>query len=723
MIRFRDTITRTQSSLLTRIGDRRWLLRWGLPALGTLVVLGVGWWTYRAVEASAKEALVQELQGLRDAVATAVRIWLRQQETFADVLANQPSLQADAKALLELHAKGLGAAGLRQAESQNRLRGCLAPALSARKYARFRLMAPDGTVLSSSLPELVGQTMPIVPQPDLLQRLNAGQAVVSRPFRDRFVIDDPKKGKESREEPGMIVAAPLREADGKPYAYLSFQLRPDEEFSRIFNAPQTGRSIEAYAFDAKGLLLTQSRFDEQVRAVGLIPPDAASLLALELRNPGANLAAGERSVSGRFQQPLTKAATEASAGRTGVDADGYADYLGVPSVGAWTWLPDHGFGIIIEEDATEAFAPLVRLQWVFGVVFALLLLAGAGDIASTFVIAKQQKRLRQAVRESRKLGHYTLEEKLGEGGMGEVYRGSHALLRRQVAIKLLKPELGGDRAVARFEREVQLTSRLQHPNTIAIYDYGRTPEGVFYYVMEHLEGMTLEKLVRSGSPLPAARVIHLLTQICGSLEEAHSQGLIHRDIKPANVMACRRYGHADVIKVLDFGLVKDVGGDNDQGKTLSEGIAGTPLYLAPEAIQDPDHNGPSRDLYAVGATGYFLLTGHTVFEGRNLLEVCNHHVHTPPPALAQRLGRSVDADLEAIILKCLAKRPEERYPSAAALGEALAGCAAARAWTRAAAEAAWKAMKPAPTAGADAPTPLATQIEATMDFQPQAVRP
>lgn len=267
--------------------------------------------------------------------------------------------------------------------------------------------------------------------------------------------------------------------------------------------------------------------------------------------------------------------------------------------------------------------------------------------------------LRQQVREAWQLGQYTLLEKIGEGGMGAVYRASHAMLRRPTAVKLLPPGDAGSERLQRFEREVQLTSRLTHPNTIAIFDYGRTPDGVFYYAMEYLEGLNLEDLARHDGPQPAGRVIHVLRQVAGSLAEAHEVGLIHRDVKPANViLVAQRGGSCDVAKVVDFGLVKDL----DQATDLSrdDRIAGTPLYLAPEAITTPGRVGARSDLYSLGCVGYFLLTGRPVFEGRNVVEVCGHHLHTRPVPPSERLGQPVPEGLQSLLLSCLEKEPSRR---------------------------------------------------------------
>jgi hypothetical protein len=296
--------------------------------------------------------------------------------------------------------------------------------------------------------------------------------------------------------------------------------------------------------------------------------------------------------------------------------------------------------------------------------------------------------LRHEVRAARRLGQYNIEGKLGEGGMGVVYRASHAMLRRPTAVKLLAPEKAGLETIARFEREVQLTARLTHPNTITIFDYGRTPEGIFYYAMELLEGANLEDVVAVGGALPAGRVIHVASQIAGALVEAHAAGLIHRDIKPANVILCERGGVPDVVKVVDFGLVREV----DAGNTaLSRAgtVSGTPLYLAPEAMRAPDRIDARADMYALGCVMYYLLAGDHVFRGRTTMEVCAHHLHTEPTPLGERAPSAPPADLAAIVMSCLTKDPAERLQSAAELLTRLRGCADASAWSTEQARAWW----------------------------------
>ncbi len=288
-------------------------------------------------------------------------------------------------------------------------------------------------------------------------------------------------------------------------------------------------------------------------------------------------------------------------------------------------------------------------------------------IAVTTACSRVIYGLRRQVEDVRELGQYTLERKLGEGGMGVVYRARHAMLRRPTAVKLLQPDKAGELAIERFEREVQLTARLTHPNTVTIYDYGRTPDGIFYYAMELLDGATLGDVVDATGPQPPERVARILADCAGALAEAHDVGLIHRDIKPTNIMLVKQGGVSDVAKLLDFGLVKEVVKDPATALTVTQGLVGTPMYLAPEAVADPAAVDGRSDLYALGAVGYFLLTGEHVFEGKTVMDVCLKHLQVPPVAPSTRLGAPVPAGLESLVLACLAKDPLDRPQTAAEL--------------------------------------------------------
>jgi serine/threonine-protein kinase len=271
--------------------------------------------------------------------------------------------------------------------------------------------------------------------------------------------------------------------------------------------------------------------------------------------------------------------------------------------------------------------------------------------------------------------------------MGTVYLASHALLRRPTAIKLMRPRGRAEESLRRFEQEVQVTSQLTHPNTVAVYDYGRTPDGTFYYAMEYLEGVDLERLVRRFGPQPAERVVHILAQVCGALHEAHLRSLVHRDVKPANILVCDRGGVADHVKVLDFGLAKRLA--KDDALTQEGALTGTPAYIAPEAFTSPDQVGPASDLYALGAVAYLLLTGQRPFEGATVVELCAHHLTSAPVPPSDRTDNPISPELERVVLRCLAKRPNERPASAQQLAAELAAVPEAGRWTPERASAWW----------------------------------
>jgi len=290
-------------------------------------------------------------------------------------------------------------------------------------------------------------------------------------------------------------------------------------------------------------------------------------------------------------------------------------------------------------------------------------------------------RLGQQVTKAREMGSYRLGELLGRGGMGEVYLAHHRMLARPAAIKLIRPEaLAGENgakaqlAATRFRREAEAAAQLKSPHTVQLYDFGTTDEGRLYLVMELLEGITLEHLVRAEGPLPAGRVIHILRQVCESLEEAHDAGLIHRDIKPANIHLGRVGREGDFVKVLDFGLVKSVGGTDGQDSLASvAGLAiGTPAYMAPEMVSGEAELDGRTDLYSLGCVAYYLLTGELVFAGETALQTALLHVSQPPVPPSQRTGNPVPAELERLVLACLAKDPADRPQSASELNAGLA---------------------------------------------------
>jgi serine/threonine-protein kinase len=289
-------------------------------------------------------------------------------------------------------------------------------------------------------------------------------------------------------------------------------------------------------------------------------------------------------------------------------------------------------------------------------------------------------RLRRQVTEARQLGQYRLKRRIGAGGMGEVYLAEHQLLKRPSAVKLIRSACADNpRAQERFEREVRLTATLSHPNTVEVYDYGRAEDGTYYYVMEYLRGLGLAELVEHHGPLPPARVVYLLRQVCGALREAHGTGLIHHDLKPSNIFAAWRGGVDDVAKLLDFGLVRPAATTGAAHLSGEGQILGTPLFMSPEQAMGARKLDERSDIYSLGAVAYYLLTGRPPFDGESGIGVMIAHARDPvvPPS---RGRPDVPEDLERVVLRCLAKDPAERFPDSKSLEGALGACDCAGDW-------------------------------------------
>jgi serine/threonine-protein kinase len=299
--------------------------------------------------------------------------------------------------------------------------------------------------------------------------------------------------------------------------------------------------------------------------------------------------------------------------------------------------------------------------------------------------------LRQQVKEAADIGQYTLEEKIGSGGMGEVWRARHRMLIRPAAVKLVTAQQLGSTSVhesqlrlRRFEREARATAGLKSPHTVQLYDFGVTDDGTLYYVMELLDGMDLDTLVDRFGPVPAERAIHLLMQVCASLDEAHQNGLVHRDIKPANIVVSRIGNDWDFVKVLDFGLVK-LGSDRQDDENVrltAEGIlSGTPAFIAPEVVLGAQATDHRVDIYSLGCVAYWLVTGKLVFDGPGAVKVMADHVHTPPVPPSSRSELPIPPELEALILACLEKDPDKRPRTASVLQSRLQAIPNATSWT------------------------------------------
>jgi hypothetical protein len=693
---------------------------WLVPLLLALLVGGVGWWADHRLRQTIQQELRGDLQSTLDANVTALEIWMENQKRLAAALADEPRFKAAALELFEQSAAGItNRAAFGELSRQLIGRERLGERLRMLGYGMAQLVGTNLTIIADTGFGRGRQGVPVFEelQSKYQELFASGEPILITPFKLKppenlrrppmrsgerqppFKFGQGREGTNApafrRREPPpprdftvMQVAAPVKDDRGQTRGALSLILNPDAEFTRILSVARSGESGETFAFDAEGLMISKSRFDEQLKQLKVLKdaPEAVSALTLTLRDPGGDLTQGFEAGTNTTTSPLIHMVEQAiEGGGAGVEVEPFRDYRGVPTVGAWRWLPKYGFGAGTKLDAREAYRPLRLVRSIFLILFLLLVLSALVILLFSILQVVWRRRLTEAELKARQLGQYQLSDKIGSGGMGVVYKAHHALLRRETAIKLLLPERADRDAIARFEQEVRLTCRLTHPNTIQVFDYGHTPDGIFYYAMEYLDGLNLHDLVHRYGAQPEERVVHILRQICESLTEAHSVGLIHRDIKPANVFLCDRGGVPDIVKVLDFGLVKRVSAEPGQPVVTelpgADGIVGTPNFIAPEAIKDCNQSDVRSDLYSLGALGYCLLTGWEVFDGDSIAELCEKHVHEAPIPPGKRVGKDFDPALESILLRCLEKEPAARPQSARELAQSLATCRLAEEWT------------------------------------------
>ena len=721
---------------------------WALLLAVAAVVALLGWWGNDCLRTTIGKELKAQLTATLDANVTALDIWSTNQTRMASSLVEYPGIRSVSLRILTNGAP----AGDFEYRGQNltlpqQFARIVRPRLKILGYEIADLVNTNYIQVANTLmPQLAGQMVVSDAHTNQFARLFAsGEPVIISPFKPD--LPTPRRRENSyrygdlsgntnrygrglrgmdpnfRPRRGditlMQVAAPIQNDTGETIGALALIVNPDLEFSRILSVARYGQSGETYAFDQTGLLISHSRFDSELREYGLLAAstNSSSALNVRLHDPGRDLTSGfqisSNDLSSRPLVTLVQDALETSLdGVENTEVVPVRDYRGVPVVGASRWLPQYGFGVATQIDATEAYRPLRVLQSVFAVLVLFLLLCAT----ALFVLSNLtwRRRLDEAELKLKQLGQYTLEEKIGAGGMGVVYRARHALLRRDTAVKLLLPDHANPASIARFEREVCLTCRLTHPNTIQVYDYGHTPDGIFYYAMEYLPGLNLHDLIATYGPQPESRVIHILKQICDSLAEAHAVGLIHRDIKPGNVFLCHRGGVYDFVKVLDFGLVREYASrDEDsagQGTQHSADLVeGTPWFTPPEAIHSAANSDPRSDLYSLGALGYYLLTGCYIFEAEGTREIFHKQLTEAPIPPTQRVA-GISADMEQIILRCLEKEVSLRPQSAAELRELLLACTAATDWTLDASQAWWETYARQSQAALGADTPKSTQM-------------
>jgi len=665
----------------------------------SLVVLGLcaavaaaSAWMYVGVERSLRELRAQGLPALLDAKTKSLEVFIAERRTDGERLARDPQV-ASSTVNLAARARGRDLAQHCQGPEVAEWRALFSPLLRDENIAAVNAVNRRGRIIASSLPEGCGQEAQSRIMAPQLAQVFAGRTQFIRPFAadSRLVAAQPFLGT----RPLAWVETPVRDAAGTVIASLGIATYVDRDFESILSAARPGETGEAYAFDETGTLLSEIRDVRGLHRPGLLPAGSQrTAFTLKVRDPGLELDADAQPqayAEWPLTQPVTAALAAAAASAnaasgtplSGVLLDPYRNYRGAEVIGAWRWMPEERMGIVAEIGVDEAYAPLRYVRITLAVVLALLVLTAGWAAWSTLALA----RLTARPAAGRRIGAYRLGRELAEGGMSTVHLAHHALLKRPTAIKILKRHLATDELAGRFEREVRLVSELRHPNTIEIYDYGHTPDGLLYYAMEFVDGLTLDALVACDGALPLGRVRHVVNQVCAALSEVHAKNMVHRDIKPENVMICERGGVYDFVKLLDFGIVKRVEAASsaaypDAGRALTRQVRllGTPAYMPPERVTKPSDVDARADVYGIGALIYYLTAGRAPFVSDDEGEILRQVLATPAPRLADAVP-GVPAALDDLVTRCLAKSPVERPGSVADIVDALDALNLAP-WTR-----------------------------------------
>ncbi len=640
------------------------------------ILIGLSAWTYVNVQRSLEQIRRAGMSALVETQVEAIRRWIEENLREVEGWAAHPGVVADVGRLVRASGGPGAAERLTRAPARAELSRTLEPALRGGAWAGFYVAEPSGVILASSAREQIGARA-AAPLRSRLEAVFQGESRFVKPQPGGIQITGARSV--AGERPVIWFEVPVRARTGDVIAALGFAEYAGVRFAHILAASRPGVTGEAFAFDDSGRMLSESRFLGELKEAGLLPRSgpASAILGVDLRDPGGPLLEGYRAEPGA--RPFTRlmAAVLERAGEDDLDGlpsvilEPYRNYLGMEVVGAWRWLPEFGMGVAMEMSVQEGFAPLHY----FHVSLVVMIALSVAVWLAAYLSPNAWARFR-GENDPQQVGPYRLRELIGEGGMSNVYLAQHAYLARPTAVKVLKPHVANDEMIARFAREVQHASQLRHPNTIRIYDYGRAYNGMFYYAMEYVDGLSLGELVERFGRMPASRVAHVLRETCASLAEMHERGLVHRDVKPHNIMVCRSAGGQEAVKVLDFGLVKDVERPDSRDLTRSVRILGTPLYMAPERIRNPADVDARADIYAVGAVAFFALTGSKLFESANDLDLTHQVLTAPPRRPSEVVGMGIPPDLDDLVWRCLAKdkahRPANVEGLEVVLGEVLA---------------------------------------------------
>lgn len=641
-------------------------LRYNLVLISIILVLiATGIWTQQKMKSSILELNIHSLQHNLEATVKSLDKWVSNQEKIVVALSKDSLVLSSTAYLTEKY--GMGKYGNKDSiwndPVHKRLVQRMQPILSIMESPGFSILDASGYRIASNVYSAVGGQINEVGFKEIIPSMQSGKPKFTKPYYHKDFMTD--KENYAFDIPTTWIDCGLK-PDGKTTASLGIAFYAERTWNKIFQIHRIGKNGHTFAFDDKGLLVSSILDTDELIDFGALKNGENPMLKLRLQKPKSNETGRTMKKDEISQQelilPVKKAilAKEIAPNSIHTIVDPYITFNGKKSIGAYVWLPKYDVGIITELPSSETLEPVHYLNLILIILIGLLI----GFVLYSFISSYNINKLHKEIGETSKLGQYTLIKRIGEGGMGEVYLAKHAFLSRPNAIKLLKKELTNKRdTVKRFEREVQLASELTNPHTIQIHDFGYTEGDRFYYAMEYLEGVTLADLITIEGPLPINRVIYLLRQICYSLQETHNHGLVHRDIKPMNIMICKLGGMYDFVKVLDFGLVKDIEKGEDLELTQEAVIQGTPVYMAPERFLRPQLNDPKSDIYSIGMVAYFLTTGRKVFDHIDRTSLLNEILNTQPKEMNEFTNENLPKEFTNLVMGCLEKDMENRPKS------------------------------------------------------------
>ena len=641
-------------------------------SLAVILLISTGFYTYQRLESEIESMVQKELESSLIANAEVLNQWFEVKEQQITALVNDNNIQKQVRLLVESY-KNEGADKTQVSEAfsttQRRLRGYCKDT----EFTGFFLVNYDYQCIATN--DRAFLNYQLTEKDPCFSKIENLETTV-------FQLPTKKSDNKANAQILMFVATPILNKDKEPIAILGLTLDPQHNFSRVMSASRTGESGETYAFNENAWMISESRFTNQLKEMNILDEKSdSSVLNIKIETP-------EQQLTKMTASALTKS-KEVTFPFIQSDIKGYPDYRGISVIGAWTYLDKYNFGLTSEIDYSEAMRSLMVVRIVNVIIltlasFFLLMLSFYAYVNSDI-----NRRRKLAESEVKEMGQYRILGKIGEGGMGIIYKAEHMLMKRETALKVLKhsENLEDSRSTQhRFEKEVMLSSKLTHPNTIGIFDYGTTSKGQFYYAMELLDGLDIANLIKIIGPISPERTIYFLRQACASLNEAHQKQLIHRDIKPQNIMVCYRGAEYDVIKVLDFGLVKEISAEATQTMTIS----GSPIFMSPESIVNPSKVTELTDIYSFGVTAFYMLTGKYPFKSpEGSANALFQHISQKPLKPSEVVKFKIPEDLENLIMQCLEKEPENRPQSMNEISERLLNCQDALKWNKHKAEEWW----------------------------------